>query len=57
MSNNIFRALAVLALLLPASALADTGRPVPELNPASASSAIGVLIGAGFLLRDRFLKR
>lgn len=50
---------ASLALLLPVVCLADTAPPqaVPELNPASASTAIAVIAGFGMLLRDRFRRR
>jgi hypothetical protein len=48
----------LLALAVPAGMLADT-RPIaaPELNPASAGSAVAILVGFGLMLRDRFLSR
>ncbi len=47
--------LVVLTLSLPLSGLA--GIRVPELNPASASGAIGLVMGAVLLLRDRLRRR
>ena len=48
---------ALFALMAPMLCLADTIEIVPELNPASASTAIAVIAGFGMLLRDRFRRR
>ena len=54
---RFYATLTLLTVSLPMLCLADVIAPVPELSPAAASGAIGVLIGAGFLLRDRFRNR
>ncbi len=48
--------LALLTLSLPLAGFAGSA-PVPELNPASASAAIGLVMGAALVLRDRLNKR
>jgi hypothetical protein len=52
--TRIILTTALFTLLLPVFALAS---PVPELDPASASSAIAILMGFGLIARDRFRKR
>ncbi len=49
--------LVALTLLLPLSGLASAPNSVPELSPASASGAIGLVMGAVLLLRDRLRRR
>ncbi len=54
-TTRLYATLVVLTLSLPLSGLASN--PVPELNPASASGAIGLVMGAVLLLRDRLRRR
>ncbi len=56
MNRSVLTA-ALFVLAVPVFCLADTIQVVPELNPASASTAIAVIAGFGMLLRDRFRRR
>lgn len=54
---SLYTTLVVLTLSLPLSGLAGSAQAVPELNPASASGAVGLVMGAVLLLRDRLRRR
>jgi membrane associated rhomboid family serine protease len=57
-TTSLYATLVALTLALPLSGLAGTATAlVPELNPASASGAIGLVMGAVLLLRDRLRRR
>ena len=54
---SLYTTLVALTLSLPLSGLAGSLTVVPELNPAAASGAIGLVMGAVLLLRDRLRRR
>ena len=56
-TTSLYATLVALTLFLPLSGLAGPTARVPELNPASASGAIGLVMGAVLLLRDRLRRR
>lgn len=56
-TTSLYATLVALTLSLPLSGLASPPTSVPELNPASASGAIGLVMGAVLLLRDRLRRR
>jgi len=57
-TTGLYTTLVALTLSLPLSGLAgQLTTIVPELNPASASGAIGLVMGAILLLRDRLRRR
>jgi hypothetical protein len=56
-TTSLCATLVALTLALPLSGLASAPTAVPELNPASASGAVGLVMGAVLLLRDRLRRR
>ena len=56
-TTSMYATLFALTLFLPLSGLAGEATSVPELNPASAAGAVGLVMGAVLLLRDRLRRR